>query len=109
MPPIGYFDFLALLKHCRLVLTDSGGIQEESCILGTPCVTLRNETERQQTIDLAANILAKNDGSGLVTCINHMIKNKKRFTQPFGDGHASERIVDKLLKHIITKERANDI
>ena len=54
--PLGYFDFLSLQKNAKLILTDSGGVQEEACILKIPCVTLRNSTERPETIKIKSNI-----------------------------------------------------
>ena len=56
--PLGYLEFLQLLNGAKLILTDSGGVQEESCILKVPCVTLRDNTERPETIDVGANIIA---------------------------------------------------
>jgi UDP-N-acetylglucosamine 2-epimerase (non-hydrolysing) len=56
--PVDYFSFLQLESNARLILTDSGGVQEEACILRVPCVTLRNNTERRETVDAGANILA---------------------------------------------------
>ena len=55
--PLGYLVFLAFLSNATLIMTDSGGIQEESCILGVPCITLRESTERQETIELGSNLL----------------------------------------------------
>ncbi len=54
--PVGYFDFLNLLSNCTAVITDSGGVQEEACILGVPCVTIRDSTERPETVDVGANL-----------------------------------------------------
>lgn len=55
--PIGYADMIAMMKQCRMVITDSGGLQEEACILGKPCVTIRKNTERPETIAIGANVL----------------------------------------------------
>jgi len=56
--PLGFLKFLQLEANARLALTDSGGVQEEACILGVPCVTLRENTERPETVDVGANVLA---------------------------------------------------
>ena len=61
LEPVDFFGFLQLEKHARLILTDSGGVQEESCILGTPCVTLRENTERPETLEVGASLLAGTD------------------------------------------------
>ena len=62
-PPIGYLDFIQLQKHAQLILTDSGGIQEEACLLGVPCITLRENTERPDSVEVGANVLVGRDGN----------------------------------------------
>ncbi len=64
-PPVWFFEFLPLEANARVVLTESGGVQEETCILGVPCVTLRENTGRPETIDVGSNVLAGTD-SGLI-------------------------------------------
>jgi UDP-N-acetylglucosamine 2-epimerase (non-hydrolysing) len=95
--PIGFMDFLKVEANARLVLTDSGGVQEESCILGVPCVTLRENTERPETIDVGANVLAGHRRDDIVKCARTMEKKSGGWKNPFGDGHAGERIVDITL------------
>lgn len=56
--PLGFLEFLQLEANAKLVLTDSGGVQEETCILGVPCVTLRDNTERPETLEVGSNVLA---------------------------------------------------
>jgi len=92
--PVGYMDFLVLQKHASLVLTDSGGIQEESCILKTPCVTLRDNTERPETLTVGSNMLAGVDPDRIVEAARTMIKKEREWELPFGDGKAAARIVD---------------
>jgi UDP-N-acetylglucosamine 2-epimerase (non-hydrolysing) len=92
--PIGFMDFLKAEANARLVLTDSGGVQEESCILGVPCVTLRENTERPETIEAGANVLAGHKHEDILRCARAMMKKGSGWQNPFGDGHAGERIVD---------------
>jgi len=96
--PIDYFSFLFLEKNARLVLTDSGGVQEESCILKTPCVTLRDNTERPETITANANILAGADSRKIALCVEKMLKRKIIWKNPYGNGTAAKKIVHILQK-----------
>ncbi|MEM4601282.1 MAG: UDP-N-acetylglucosamine 2-epimerase (non-hydrolyzing) [Desulfurococcaceae archaeon] len=93
MKPLGYFDFLLLVKNAVLVITDSGGVQEEACILKVPCVTVRRNTERPETLQVGANMLAGDDPDKILTCSKIMINKAKSWGNPFGDGRAAERIV----------------
>ncbi len=91
--PVDFLSFLLLESEAKLILTDSGGVQEEACILGVPCMTLRDNTERPETLEVGANILA---GAVPKTIIEHahlMLKRKNDWGNPFGDGKAAERIV----------------
>ena len=95
--PLGYLVFLAILSEATLVMTDSGGIQEESCILGIPCLTLRESTERQETIELGSNRLAGTQEQRIVEVFESVVqsmKDRKTWKNPYGDGKASRRIVD---------------
>jgi len=74
------------------VLTDSGGVQEEACITGVPCVTLRDNTERPETLDAGSNMLAGTDPGKIVECARLMLSRKGKWSNPFGDGKAAERI-----------------
>lgn len=93
VPPLGYLDFLVLLSQCRLVLTDSGGIQEEGCILGVPCVTLRESTERPETVSVGSNFIAGVDPARVVEGVRTMLNRDSRWANPFGED-ASRKIVD---------------
>lgn len=97
MYSMGYFEFLSLVKSAKLVLTDSGGVQEEACILGTPCVTLRDSTERPESIQIGANILAGVNPCIVIETVREMIKHRG-WANPFGDGKAGKRIVNILLE-----------
>ncbi len=94
--PVGYFDFLNLLSHSRLVLTDSGGIQEESSIINIPCVTIRENTERPETIKIGSNILAGNTPQGITQAVETMLKKNTNWKHPYGDGNAAEIIIESL-------------
>jgi UDP-N-acetylglucosamine 2-epimerase (non-hydrolysing) len=92
--PQGYFSFLRLLMGARLVFTDSGGVQEEACILKVPCVTLRDNTERPETLRVGSNVLAGSDPETILEKTMIMLSKERRWRNPFGDGHASARILD---------------
>lgn len=94
---IGYLDFLRLLSGASLVLTDSGGVQQEACILGVPCVTLRENTEWTETLEIGANALAGTEPRRIVAAVRHMLEAKTGWKMPFGDGRSAERIVDAAL------------
>jgi UDP-N-acetylglucosamine 2-epimerase (non-hydrolysing) len=101
--PLGYIDFLRLYSGAKLVLTDSGGIQEETTALGVPCLTLRENTERPITIELGTNILvginpSKIKGTAFAVLENDSRKDAK--IPPLWDGHAAERICDVLSKAV---------
>jgi UDP-N-acetylglucosamine 2-epimerase (non-hydrolysing) len=90
--PLGYLDFLSLENNARLIFTDSGGVQEESCILKVPCITLRDNTERPETIDVGANMLAGTGTSKIIEVFNIMIKKGTNWNNPFGNGKAYQKI-----------------
>jgi UDP-N-acetylglucosamine 2-epimerase (non-hydrolysing) len=94
--PVDFLNFLQLESNARLVLTDSGGVQEEACILRVPCVTLRDNTERPETIEVEANILAGASPERILECAKTMIGRENNWNNPFGDGKAGSRIVDIL-------------
>ena len=95
--PQDLFGFLQLEQHARLVLTDSGGVQEETCILGNPCVTLRDNTERPETLDVGSNVLAGTIPKDIVTSVSIMIDKKIDGVSPFGDGTSGKKII-KILE-----------
>src|SRR5205085_10419064 len=97
--PLGYLDFLRLYSGARLVLTDSGGIQEETTALGIPCLTLRENTERPITVELGTNIIVGTDTARIIAeataALNGSAKKSTR-RPPLWDGRTSERILDAL-------------
>ena len=98
IPPVGFLDFLRLESNAALILTDSGGIQEESCILRVPCVTLRTSTERPETVSVGSNRLAGYEPERIVQCAKRMVKARRNWKNPFGDGRSSERIIRILTR-----------
>ena len=94
--PLGFLEFLQLEAGARLALTDSGGVQEEACILGVPCVTLRDNTERPETVDVGANVLAGADALRMVDRAKRIMLQGNEWENPFGDGKAGESIVKHL-------------
>lgn len=98
--PLGYFDFLWLMSNSSIVLTDSGGIQEETTALGIPCLTLRDNTERPATIEEGTNILAGTSRDSILAAWGQMRENPKRGRVPkYWDGGASTRCVEALRRY----------
>jgi len=83
-----------------LIFTDSGGVQEEACILRVPCVTLRYNTERPETLDVGANTLAGAEPEAIFNCAKMMYERDRDWPNPFGDGRTGLRIVDILIKKL---------
>ena len=96
--PVGYVDFLTLMKNSFMILTDSGGIQEEACIIRKPCITLRENTERPETVSVGANILVGDSLEKLLKAIQKMQTFDPSYTPPFGDGTTSIKIMDIITK-----------
>lgn len=102
--PLGYLEFLKLLNHARIVLTDSGGIQEETTILGVPCLTLRNNTERPITCDMGTNRLAGTRPDGIISAFHEAMSagtTTEARVPPLWDGHAAERITRIIVDHFV--------
>jgi UDP-N-acetylglucosamine 2-epimerase (non-hydrolysing) len=100
VPPQDLFGFLQLEQHAKAVITDSGGIQEETCVLHVPCITLRENTERPETLDIGSNVLVGTNPNRILTGVNLMIKKKNDWENPFGDGTAGEKIIEIILENI---------
>lgn len=96
--PVGFLDFLQLEANSRLVLTDSGGIQEETCILGVPCVTLRDNTERPETLEVGSNTLVGANARIMLEGTRKMLRQGNGWKNPFGDGTSCSRIVNHILR-----------
>ncbi len=97
--PLSYLDFLQLMAKARFVLTDSGGIQEETTYLGVPCLTLRNNTERPVTVDLGTNILVGTEPEVIPAALQHIMNREHIISKipELWDGHTAERIVKILV------------
>ena len=105
LPPLGYFEFLGLLSYSKVVLTDSGGVQEEAYVLKVPTVTLRYNTERPETVIHGVNVLAGTQVEEIITLTEAQMKRyeelqKSTLPNVFGDGRAGERIA-KALKEFL--------
>jgi UDP-N-acetylglucosamine 2-epimerase (non-hydrolysing) len=95
--PLGYLDFLALEEAAALVLTDSGGVQEETSVLGVPCLTLRDNTERPVTVTRGTNTLVGFDRETIVaSAAVALARGRSKVEIPLWDGHACERIAEIL-------------
>ena len=109
VPPLGYLDFLRLMGGAKLVLTDSGGVQEETTILGIPCLTLRQSTERPVTIKNGTNVLVGSDPELIQKAFSKIIKNGNRSVQripQLWDGQAAKRIVNILANLNVPESRS---
>ena len=98
LPPLGYLQMLGLMKDAKLFLTDSGGIQEETTALGVPCITLRENTERQITVDEGTNVIVGQDRMKIISAVKDVLETggKTGRIPEFWDGRASHRIVSVL-------------
>lgn len=112
--PQGYLDMISLVANCRIVLTDSGGLQKEAFFLGRPCVTLREETEWVETADSGGNLVAGTDAGKIVEAIAHwdavLARGEPDFSaavqNAFGDGTASTQIIAKILDFLSSRPAA---
>jgi len=103
LDPLGYLDFLKLMSSAKIVLTDSGGIQEETTILGIPCLTLRENTERPVTVTSGSNHVASTETVKIVEAYRKILNEDSLDidTPPLWDGHAAERIVQVLVNKLL--------
>ena len=101
-PPLGYIDFLSLTAHARIVLTDSGGLQEETTALGVPCLTLRKNTERPVTITHGTNRLVGIEPQAILGGYHEAMSTPAQAARPpLWDGHTAERIADVLQRFLL--------
>jgi len=109
LDPLDYFSFVYLMMHCHIVLTDSGGIQEEAPALGKPVLVMRDTTERPEAVEAGTVKLVGTDKDRIITEVSLLLNDNERYGQistahnPYGDGKASRRIVDAILSHMHLK------
>ena len=103
LPPQGYLEMLGLLAGARLVLTDSGGIQEEATALGVPCLTMRDNTERPITVEQGTNTLVGRDRARAAACVDEILRDggKRGRVPELWDGRAAERIAADLAQWLV--------
>ena len=107
--PLGYLEFLKLMSSARIVVTDSGGMQEETTILGVPCLTLRENTERPVTTQLGSSILVGNRTERILEGFRTFMSNPPRYqVPPLWDGRAAERIVDVIARTWLNTDPADE-
>jgi UDP-N-acetylglucosamine 2-epimerase (non-hydrolysing) len=105
--PLGYLDFLALVSGASIVLTDSGGLQEETSVLGVPCLTLRDRTERPVTCELGTNVLVGTDGTAIIAAADSALRAARTPSNiPLWDGQTATRIAKVLLDDMISRGEA---
>lgn len=107
-PPMGYLQLLGLMGEARMVLTDSGGLQEETTALGVPCITLRENTERPITVTAGTNTIVGTDTEAIIASVMDVLKTggKAGRVPELWDGHAAERIADDLYRHYVLERSA---
>jgi UDP-N-acetylglucosamine 2-epimerase (non-hydrolysing) len=107
LPPLGYLDCLALTSQARLIITDSGGLQEESTALGIPCLTARTNTERPITVEQGTSTLVGSDPQKLRSCLRAILEGRYKPGRcpPLWDGHAATRIARILTEGSLKKSR----
>jgi UDP-N-acetylglucosamine 2-epimerase (non-hydrolysing) len=96
--PLGFLEFLQLEANAKLVLTDSGGVQEETCILKVPCVTLRDNTERPETLNVGSNVLVGVNQNKILEGVKKRRDKERKWKNPFGDGKAGIRIIEGIYE-----------
>jgi len=96
-PPLGYLDIIKLQNNAKVIFTDSGSIQEEACVLGIPCITIRENTERPESIEVNANILSKSNFQSMKEAFEKQSVNSIKWENPYGDGTASQKILEICL------------
>ena len=105
--PLNYIEFLRLMKSSKIIISDSGGVQEEACILKVPLVTVRNSTERPETLSIGCNILSKITNKKIYRDANILLKRKINWKNPYGNGTAAIKSYKEIIKLIKKNEPKN--
>jgi len=98
--PIGYLEMLVLMENAAIIITDSGGIQEEACTLHVPCLTMRESTERPESVEVGGNIIVGTNYEKITEGAEHMLNTKTDWENPFGDGKSGTKIAEILEKEL---------
>ena len=100
--PVGYVDFISLMQNAKKIITDSGGVQKESYLLGIPCITLRENTEWVETVEAGGNILTNTNTDKIIKAVKEWMPVSPIFNRRkiFGDGMTSEKIKYSLMKEL---------
>jgi UDP-N-acetylglucosamine 2-epimerase (non-hydrolysing) len=103
LQPLGYLEMLGLVSAARLVMTDSGGLQEETTVIGVPCITLRNNTERPVTVEQGTNTIVGQDRAQILVVVNEVLANggKRSRVPELWDGQAAQRIKQVLNEWLL--------
>jgi UDP-N-acetylglucosamine 2-epimerase (non-hydrolysing) len=112
--PQGYSNFVALMARCRLMLTDSGGVQEEAPSLGKPVLVMRDTTERPEGVAAGTAILTGPNASSIVAHATRLLTDEAAYrsmataNSPYGDGHAAERIVERIRRYFASQDTCDE-
>ncbi|RLA16883.1 MAG: UDP-N-acetylglucosamine 2-epimerase (non-hydrolyzing), partial [Gammaproteobacteria bacterium] len=103
LPPLPYLEILGVVSSAKVVLTDSGGLQEETTALGVPCITLRESTERPITVDQGTNVIVGSDSEKILSSMKEVLERGGKSGQipEKWDGHAAKRIIQKIIEHYL--------
>jgi UDP-N-acetylglucosamine 2-epimerase (non-hydrolysing) len=99
LEPLGFLEFLHLEMNALCLISDSGTLQEEGCILGVPCVVIRMSTERPETVVLGSSIVAGLEPANVLRSIETFMNENRKWKHPYGDGHTADRVVDVLKNY----------
>lgn len=99
-PPLGYLGMIKLISNAKMVITDSGGLQKEAYFVGKACVTVRNETEWTELVDIGANIITGYDQSNIINAVNHFASRRVTTLPLYGEGNSARKIISKIEEYL---------